>query len=179
MKVESNTINLNMKTIVLGLGNPLRHDDGIGATVVEALRQSPSLPENLTIIDAGTSDLQALLLMQGYQRAFLIDAADFGGTPGEWRCVSIRDISFIPEVLPHYGSFHNAGLRDAIALGEALEILPKEIFIYAVQPEDLQISIGLSESNSAAVQEITKDLLERLGRELDKDGNPDDMDEEE
>jgi len=168
-----------MKTIILGLGNPLRRDDGIGPAVVEALRKSHSLPEEITIIDAGTSDLEALLLMQGYQRAFIIDAANIGATPGDWRCIPIEEICLIPNVLPHYGSFHNAGLKDAIALGEALGILPKEIFIYAVQPQDLQISIGLSESNSAAVQEITKDLLERFDKGLATHGNSTNMKMEE
>lgn len=168
-----------MKTIILGLGNPLRRDDGIGIAVVEALRKSYSLPEKLTLIDAGTSDLEALLLMQGYQRAFIIDAADIGSTPGDWRCIAIKDISFIPKVLSHYGSFHNAGLKDAIALGEVLGILPQEIYIYAVQPQELQISVGLSESNSAAVQEITKDLHERLGKGLATQGNSTDMKKEE
>ncbi len=155
------------KTIILGMGNPLRCDDGIGVAVVEALKRSNSLAENITIIDAGTSGLQALLVMQGYQRVFIIDAADIGGAPGDWRCIPIEDISFILEGLTKYGSFHNAGLKDAIALGQVLEILPEEIYIYAVQPQDLQISIGLSDSNTTAALEIVENLIQRLGSKLD------------
>jgi hydrogenase maturation protease len=164
MKNQDDYLDVKEKTIILGLGNPLRSDDGIGIAVVEALRESCALPDAITIMDAGTSDLEALLFMQGYHRAFLIDAADLGGEPGDWRCIPIHNISSIPEVLTHYGSFHHAGLKDAIALGQALEILPKEIYIYAVQPQDLQLSIGLSQSNSTATQEIIEDLLNRLVR---------------
>jgi hydrogenase maturation protease len=164
-KREGYKQDIRMKTIILGFGNPLRGDDGIGIAIVQALLESSSLPDGITVVDAGTSNLEALLLMQGYQRAFIIDAADFGGVPGEWRCMSIHDISFIPGVLRQYGSYHNAGLKDAIALGQSLRILPEEIFIYAVQPQDLQLSVGLSQSNSAAVREITKDLLNKLESE--------------
>lgn len=169
MKRERLALDTEIKTIIIGLGNTLRRDDGIGVAIVETLKESSRLPEQITVIDAGTSDLEALLLMQGYQRVFLIDAADFGGEPGDWRCISLDDISFIPDVLTKYGSFHNAGLRDAIALGQTLEILPKEIFIYAIQPQDTQVSVGLSKPNSVAVGEIMEDLLLRLGREQNLD----------
>ena len=154
-----------IKTMIIGIGNPLRRDDGIGVAIIEALEESSRFPDQIATIDVGTSDLQALLLMQGYHRVFLIDAADIGGAPGDWRCISINDISFIPDKLLRYGSFHHAGLRDAIALGQALEILPEEIFIYAVQPQDTQISMGLSKPNSDAVEEIIEDLILRLGIE--------------
>jgi hydrogenase maturation protease len=155
-------LDTDKKTIILGMGNPLRRDDGIGVAVVETLKRSYSHSENITIMDAGTSGLQALILMQGYQQAFIIDAADIGEAPGDWRCIPIEKISFILEGLTKYGSFHNAGLKDAIALGQVLEILPEEIYIYAVQPQDLQISIGLSDSNATAAFEIVEDLIQRL-----------------
>ena len=161
--MESWAPDTEIKTIIIGLGNPLRHDDGIGVAVVETLKQSSRLPEQITVIDAGTSYLEALLLMQGYQRVFLIDAADIGGAPGDWQCIPIDDISFIPDILTKYGSFHNAGLRDAIALGQTLGILPREIFIYAIQPQDTRVAVGLSKPNSVAVGEIMEDLLLRLG----------------
>jgi hydrogenase maturation protease len=164
---EDFCLDIDKKTIILGMGNPLRRDDGIGVAVVETLKKSYSHSENITIMDAGTSSLQALLLMQRYQRVFIIDAADIGGFPGDWRCIPIEDISFIPEGLTKYGSFHNAGLKDAIILGQILEILPEEIYIYAVQPQDLQISISLSDSIATAALEIVEDLIQRLGSKLD------------
>jgi hydrogenase maturation protease len=167
------------KTIILGTGSPLRRDDGIGVAVVEALKGSHSLPDDITIMDAGTSGVDVLLLMQGYHRVFIIDAADIGGTPGDWRCIPIEDISIIPEDLIKYGSLHNAGLKEAIALGQILEILPEEISIYAVQPQDLQISIGLSDTNSRAAHEIVEDLIQRLRSGLNHPGRLNDENAEE
>jgi hydrogenase maturation protease len=161
---------MDIKTIVLGMGNPLRCDDGIGVAVVLTLKKSYPLSENITIMDAGTSGLEALLLMQGYQRAFIIDAADIGGAPGDWRCIPIEELSFIPEGLAKSGSAHQAGLKEVIALGQVLGTLPEEIFIYAVQPQDLQISIGLSDTNAAALHEIVEDLIHRLGSGLNHPG---------
>ena len=166
LKKDHFYLGTDKKTIVLGMGNPLRGDDGIGVAVLETLKASYWFSENITIMDAGTSSLQALLVMQGYQRVFIIDAADIGGAPGDWRCISIEELSIIPEGLIKYGSFHNAGLKDAIALGQILEILPEEMMIYAVQPQDLQISIGLSDTIATAAHEIVEDLIQRLGSGL-------------
>jgi hydrogenase maturation protease len=179
LKRDSFYLGTDKKTIILGMGNPLRCDDGIGVAVVEVLKRSYSLSDNITFMDAGTSSLRALLMMQGYQRVFIIDAADIGGAPGDWRCIPIEDISFIPEGLTKYGSFHNAGLKDAIALGQVMEILPEEIMIYAVQPQDLQISIGLSDTIATAAHEIVEDLIQRLGSGLNHPGSLNDKNVEE
>jgi hydrogenase maturation protease len=165
--MEMNRQDAHVRTIVLGIGNPLRGDDGIGVAIVEMLKELSLNSDDIAIVDTGISELDTLLWMQNYQRAFIIDAAEIGGEAGEWCCIQIDDISFNSNALSKCRSFHNSSLEDAIALGRVLGILPEEIFIYAIQPQMTQFSMGLSEPNSLAAKEVIEDLLSKLEPGMD------------
>src|SRR5512136_1287978 len=119
-------------TIVLGLGNPLRGDDGVGPAVIEWLDRQ-ELPPGVEAIDGGTAGLNIVSTLIGHERAIIVDAANVGRTPGAW-------VRFMPEVARLKDndtalSLHSAGLTEALALGAALNVLPREIIIYGVQPK--------------------------------------------
>jgi hydrogenase maturation protease len=142
------------KTLVLGLGNPFRGDDGVGTAVIAALKGKDQ-PPNVVVLDGGTPGLETVLIWQGYQRVIIVDAADMGMLPGTWK-------RFLPEeaVLPvgegaMRGTLHAAGLAEALALAEALEILPPELIFYGVQPEYTGWSTGLTEPVEAAVPALS------------------------
>ena len=69
--------------MVIGLGNPLRGDDGVGVRVAEALAEQ-ALPDDVEVVDGGTQGLGLVNLMEGRQRVILVDAADMGKAPGEF-----------------------------------------------------------------------------------------------
>ena len=149
------------KSLILGLGNTLRGDDGVGAAVIAALR-SHGLPPHVTAMDGGMPGLETVLIWQGYDRVFIIDAAAMGLAPGEWR-------RFLPgeAVLPvgegHLqGTLHNAGLAEALALAEALEMLPPQLIFFCVQPEYLGWSSTLTDSVRSSIQEVVKALAAEL-----------------
>ena len=138
------------KTLILGLGNPFRGDDGVGPAVIAALN-SQELTSDVVALDGGTPGLETVLIWQGYQRVIIVDAADMGMRPGSWK-------RFLPgeAVLPvgdgaMQGTLHAAGLAEALALAEALEILPPELVFYGVQPANTGWSADLTEVVSAAV----------------------------
>jgi hydrogenase maturation protease len=146
-------------TLVLALGNPLRGDDGVGEAVLAALAQA-ALPPNTTLLDGGTPGLETALLLQGYARAIIIDAAEMGRAPGEW-------VRFTPQTAHIQGAdlrstLHSAGLAEALALGEALDLLPPEIVIYGVQPETIGWQPGLSAPVEAAVPPVCAAVLKEL-----------------
>lgn len=139
-----------VRTLILGLGNPFRGDDGVGAAVIAALN-GQELTSDVVVLDGGTPGLETVLIWQGYQRVIIVDAADMGMRPGSWK-------RFLPEeaVLPvgdcaMQGTLHAAGLAEALALAEALEILPPELIFYGVQPENTGWSSDLTEMVAAAV----------------------------
>lgn len=64
-------------TLILGLGNPLRGDDGVGTAVITTLQNEP-LPPDVDVVDGGTAGLELVLLLQKYRRVLVVDAAEMG-----------------------------------------------------------------------------------------------------
>ena len=153
------------ETLVLGLGNPWRGDDGLGPAVIRWL-QVRGLPPGVVAVDGGTPGLELVLTLAGdhkgcvYRRALIVDAADLGRAPGEW-------VRFTPAQarLRADGarlSVHAAGLAEALALGEALGTLPEEVVIFGVQPTWLDWQPGLSAEAQAAVPIVGQAVLQEL-----------------
>jgi hydrogenase maturation protease len=143
-------------TIVLGLGNALRGDDGVGPAVIEWLDRQ-ELPPGVETIDGGTSGLDIVSILMGRERAIIVDAANVGQAPGRW-------VRFTPDVAQLISSdvtlsLHSAGFANALALGAALNVLPPTIIIYGVQPQNLDWSAQLSDVVQAAVAEVGRAIL--------------------
>lgn len=140
------------RTLVLGLGNPLRADDGAGPAVIDALRAMDLASPAVALIDGGTAGLETALLLQGYARAVIVDAAEMGLAPGEWRCWTPQTADLQGADLS--GTLHNAGLAEALALADALDMLPETLIIYGIQPGDLGWSQELTEPLKAALPDL-------------------------
>ncbi len=156
-------------TLVLALGNPLRGDDGIGTAVLAALREA-DLPEGVALVDGGTAGLESILLMQGYQRAIVVDAAQMGLEAGAWRRFDLREVTLQAGDLSQMGTLHAAGLSEALALGEALGVLPPQIVIFGVQPQEVGWEAGLSASVQAALPALVAAIRDELHRGCARDG---------
>ncbi len=155
---EKNTVSPH--TLVLALGNPLRGDDGVGAAVIEHLTRQ-SLPLGVAVMDGGTPGLELVLLLNGYRRAIIVDAAHMQGcAAGEWRCFHPHEVGLGHSDLQ--GTLHDVGLAEALALGEALGVLPTDIIIYGIHPESIDWTPGLSASVQAAVPVISASILNEL-----------------
>lgn len=146
-------------TLVLALGNPLRGDDGVGAAVLGYL-ESGVLPPGVTLLDGGTPGLETALIIRDYRQVIIIDAADMGAAPGTWRQFSPSHGRLLEDTQALRGTLHRAGLAEALALAEALGILPPEIVIYGVQPEIIGWEPGLSDSVRAVVPQIGRKITE-------------------
>ncbi len=148
-------------TLVLGLGNELRGDDGLGPAVVRALSAHRGLPADVRVLDGGLAGVETVLLLKGAKRAIIVDAAEQGLTPGTWQRLPLT------AVLDHAargggGSWHAAGLAEALALGHALDVLPPHLVVYAVQPERADYAPGLSEPLQAAIPRLCEQILADL-----------------
>ena len=169
-------------TLVLGLGNPLRGDDGVGPAVIEWLRaamrpvESKDPPPDVKVMDGGTRGLDLLLTLAEHRRVLIVDAADVGRAPGEWlRFVLSPALS--PALSEGEGecagevegaeapalSAHSAGLADALTLGAAIGMLPEQTIIFGVQPARVDWSPGLSAEVQRAVPDVGRAILDELG----------------
>jgi hydrogenase maturation protease len=137
----------------------MRGDDGVGVRVTQML-MSKDLPDGVQVVDGGTRGLGLVSLMEGWQRVILVDAADVGRAPG-------RFVRFTPQETQLLGkdlhlSAHEAGLRDALLLAEALNLLPEEIVIYGVQPASLDWEDRLSPQVEATIPVLVGSILDEL-----------------
>jgi len=146
---------------VIALGNPLRHDDGVGLEALNRIKQQ-DWPACVRFIDGGTCGVDLLGLLEGATRVIIIDAVDMRQQPGRFARFCPQDV-VLPDREVRGLSVHQAGLAEVLALGEALDILPP-IILYGVQPERTDEGIGLSLSVSQALSSLVEAVSSELER---------------
>ena len=154
-----------MKTLVLGLGNPILSDDGVGNQVVREL-EGRLHQQGVTVRETSMAGLNLLELLAGYDRAIIIDAIQtVGGKVGQIYRLG-------PEALDatrHVASPHDVNFATALALGNKLDLaLPKQIVIFAVEVADVST---FSEECTPAVRQAIPVCVEEIIQELKGDPN--------
>ncbi|NDJ52528.1 MAG: hydrogenase maturation protease [Chloroflexi bacterium] len=155
----------SQRTLVLGVGNRLRGDDGLAEVIISCL-MAHDLPEHVDTIPEGTPGLDLLLTFEGYDKLILVDAAEMGVEAGSWQRILIDPADLKQRHL--FGTLHNAGVAEALVLAEALGKLPRLIVLFGVQPARLDWEIGLSD----AVEKAVSQVCAALHAELTKDQPP-------
>lgn len=144
------------ETLIIGLGNPLRGDDGVGVRVVQALAQQ-TLPDGVEVVDGGTQGLGIIHLMEGRRRVILVDAADLGMTPGQFAHFTLDEAHLLGD--DQHLSIHEAGVRDALLLARALDSLPDTVILLGVQPANVEWDSALSPEVEAALPALTEAIV--------------------
>ncbi|MDE3249040.1 MAG: hydrogenase maturation protease [Bacteroidota bacterium] len=119
------------KILVLGIGNYLMGDEGIGVHLAERLQQE--LMPGVDVVDGGTGGFHLLGLFEGYDTIILADATLDDNPPGTIRCIHPRFASDFPKAM----STHDIGLKDMVGALQLLNKMPR-IFLYVVSIESLQ-----------------------------------------
>jgi hydrogenase maturation protease len=146
--------------VVLGLGNPLMADEGIGVYLIERVMESAAEYPAVDFVDAGTGGLSILHHIEGRRKAIVIDCAFMDEPPGAIR-------RFMPEevrstkVLAHQ-SLHEADLMRIIAMACQLGQVPDEIVIFGIQPERIELRQSLSRTLAERIVEYISMILHEL-----------------
>ena len=141
---------------VIGVGQRDRGDDAVGLTVAEHLRGSSV--DGIDVV-FGAADAAALLAqLEGFAGVVAIDCASGGGLPGTILRLQ-GDTASWPQ--KRATSSHGNALADALALGAALDSLPRRVSVFAVVGE----SFGIGEPLSAAVREVVPELVRQVLQE--------------
>ncbi len=143
-------------TLILGMGNPLRGDDGVGCCMVEELMHL-ELPHGVHVLDGGAGGLGLLNLMEGWKRVVIVDAAEMGREPGEFVRFTPADVRLASA--PDRFSLHHAGLSEVLALANALDRTLPEMVIFGVQPASVGWGEGLSPAVEAALPALIAAVL--------------------
>ena len=160
-----------MKTIILGVGNPILRDDGVGIHVVQELKQHINDP-NVIIDEALTGGMNLVDLILGYDKAILIDAVKTkNAQTGEVKRISLSDFSSAHSCNPHDVSLLGA-LQMAEKLGE--DRIPREIIVIGILMNEMPCEFGerLSEKVAAAVPKAVEMILSEL-KKIKSNGSKD------
>lgn len=155
--------NSDQNVVVLGLGNMLMADDGVGLAALERLQEEWFVPRGVSLVDGGTWGMNLLHIVEGAHRLLIFDAIDAGGPPGSLVRLERDDI---PRFLAQKVSPHQIDLREVLALAELRGMLPPHLIALGLQPERIELSTELSFPVAARLDELVRagvDTLEQWG----------------
>jgi hydrogenase maturation protease len=134
-------------------------DDGIGVRVIQLLTERYRFPAGVTLLDGGTLGLDLLPQLEGVERLLVIDAVDAGGAPGSLARLAGDDV---PVVLETKVSPHQMGLKDLLAVATLQGFDPREMVLWGVQPELIEMGMELSPVVSAQIEPLMENVLREL-----------------
>ncbi|MBN2738333.1 MAG: hydrogenase maturation protease [Spirochaetales bacterium] len=147
------------KTIaVLGVGNILCQDDGIGVHLVNRLL-SAGLPSNVHLIDVGVNTLDSLVYFEDFHLVVIIDALKGGSPPGTLYKLKPQDIV---EYDQNNLSLHDVQVLDLVAMAAKLNKHPR-VLIYGIEPKNTSLGMELSAELQRKMDELVRYLQKDLG----------------
>jgi hydrogenase maturation protease len=151
-----------LPVVIIGVGNPMRHDDGLGAVVAAWLERADRIGKGICadVLVVNGEPTRLMEAWRGRRRAIVIDAIHAGEPAGS---IHRFEVGVDPLPGPTAGSSsHSAGLAEAVMLGAALDLLPEELIVYGIEPCDMSLGEGLS----SEVRSALPDLLQRVSAEI-------------
>ncbi|GBC79416.1 Hydrogenase 2 maturation protease [bacterium HR09] len=146
--------------LVVGFGNPLMGDDGVGLLVIELLKELGVAP-HVRLAEGGTDATVLAGLWQGEERVVLVDALVRGSPPGTIHRLSAEEVLQLPQ--PHRG-VHALSLPECLrwVLLAKPELAKATVVLFGVEPRQLEPGQGLTPEVKAAAQQLARQLLQEL-----------------
>ncbi|AJA46808.1 hydrogenase maturation protease [Clostridium pasteurianum DSM 525 = ATCC 6013] len=140
-------------TVVLGIGNILLKDDGVGVHIIRAL-ENEKLPSTIELVDGGTSTLDTLGYFLEYKKVVVIDCLKAGYDPGTIYKIKPEEIkSYKSENL----SIHDIQILDVVKMANMLGKFP-EVIIFGIEPEKICLDTEMTETMKNKISEVIKIL---------------------
>jgi hydrogenase maturation protease len=149
------------KTLVLGLGNILLGDEGVGVRVVERLQELYQFPREVQVLDGGTLALDLLPYVEDTDRLLVIDALEMDAEPGT---IAHLEGDQVPAFLSVKVSPHQMGLADLLAAARLRDLFPKQLVLWGVQPATMEPGLELSSPVAAQVEVLVDRVLAELSQ---------------
>ncbi len=148
-----------IRTLVLGVGNLILCDEGVGLRVVEKLVTQYDLPPTVQVLDGGTLGMDLLYYLEGIKNLLIIDAVEMEAKPGSLRRLEGDEV---PSFLTLKMSPHQIGIPDMLFAAKLKGIFPENIVLWGVQPELLKVGLELSPAVEARVDTLIDRVIEQL-----------------
>jgi len=145
--------------LVLGIGNVLLTDEGIGVRALKELERKFSFPANVELLDGGTAGIELLRHIRNRDYLIILDAMKCGQKPGTVVRVEGDEVpaAFRTRISPH-----QLGLSDLLAAAMLTDELPKNLVLFGVEPENIDIGLELTETVEANLEKLLDAVTDEL-----------------
>ncbi len=150
-----------LDTVVIGLGNVVLSDDGLGVHAVNRLRERYELGDGVELVEGGTAGLLLLPYLADARRVIIVDAIDLGATPGSLVRLDGKDWASAFEVRM---TPHDVGLVDLLGAAQLSGAWPEQLVLHGAQPSWTAIGTELSEAVAAALDPLIDAIAADLAR---------------
>lgn len=148
-----------MKPLILGVGNILLGDEGVGVRIAQSLENRPEIQPHFDVIDGGTCGMELLDEMANRDHIIIIDAVLANKAPGE---IIVLHDEQVPVFFSRKISPHQLGICDVLSALKLTDEFPKNLCLIGIQPETLEPQIALSETIQNAFPKIFETLENTL-----------------
>jgi hydrogenase maturation protease len=145
--------------IVIGVGNVLHRDDGLGVHVVRQLREAGAAPPGVELVDGGTAGLMLLPHLAGAARVVIVDAIAVGAAPGTLVRLAGDDV---PAGLADGRTPHGVGLLDLLGAARLTGAWPDELVVHGAQPGSTELGTELSAPVAACLDALVGRVADEL-----------------
>jgi hydrogenase maturation protease len=148
------------RTLVLGLGNPIRSDDGVGIATLRRLEEDPRVPGGVELVEGGTKGLELVPYLSGMSRLLVLDAVEVGAAAG----TIVRILGAELGSLPGNGNVHDLALADILNALRLLGQEPQETILLGIQPATTELGTSLSKSVESALPLFVEAAIAQLSK---------------
>ncbi len=145
--------------MVIGLGNPLMGDDGVGLAALRLLETAWSFEPAVELLDGGTWGMNLLHVIESAERVVLLDAIDRGDAPG---AVVVLERDDLPRFFGVKVSPHQVDIKEVLAVAELRDTLPESIVAIGLQPARIALGAALSDGLRHQLPALVDEVVARL-----------------
>ncbi|WP_448871418.1 HyaD/HybD family hydrogenase maturation endopeptidase [Desulfobulbus propionicus] len=147
------------RALVLGIGNLLIGDEGVGCRTVTELARRYTLPQSVECVDGGTAGFELLTMIDGKEHLILIDALRNDQQPGT---VVMVEGEHVPRAFLARTTPHQLGICDVLAAAQLSDTMPRHLTLYGIEPKQLEVGIGLSPEVEAGMEKTIGAVVQQL-----------------
>ena len=150
--------------VVVGVGNILCSDEGVGVHVANRLKRM-TLPPNVEVFDCGTSGIAVLEALDGAEKAVIVDAVLTGSEPGTIHKFTVEEILAMEGNLFKMISLHQFDLIATLKFAQLTDVysMPREIVVIGVEAKSLEPSLKLSKEVERSLPKVIEAVLREVG----------------
>lgn len=148
-----------MNVLVLGVGNILLRDEGVGVRLIEALEQGFVIPAGVELLDGGTAGIELLDHIRERELLVIVDAMRHSQPPGTVYRVEGEEVpaAFMTNISPH-----QLGISNLLATAQLTDSLPERIVLFGIEPTDISTGLGLSDPVEKGLEKLVREVVREL-----------------